>query len=479
MNETKKRRSLNTYEILLLVLAVISLITVFLNGQGYIGADGKSAKVVGAGLDTFLTAPINGFYDAREVIGFCFCLGAFLALVTATGALETGINVLVKKLNGKEIVLIPIMMFLFSVGGTTYGMGEETVGFYILLASTMLAAGMDPLVGAATVLLGAGTGVLGSTVNPFAVGAAVDAAKGVDVKANMGTILVLGVILWLGAYIISTIYVVNYAKKVKAGKGSIFTHEQLEECRKAFNQGESSDELTGRQKVCLWLFAFAFVVMIFGFIPWGSLNKGVYNAFGWSKFLTGAQLGDWYFTDAATWFILMGLIIALIGMEDKSKLPTVIEAGIADMIGVNLVIALARATTVVMNTTGMGAWLVQVAVNGIKNLGMGGGIFEFLNYLLHLVLSFLVPSSSGLAGLSAPIMTPIVQQMGWSPEVGIMTIVGANGLVNLFTPTCGFIMGGLALARVPYTSYVAWVKKLLGILFVFTGAVLVIGMIVL
>jgi uncharacterized ion transporter superfamily protein YfcC len=149
------------------------------------------------------------------------------------------------------------------------------------------------------------------------------------------------------------------------------------------------------------------------------------------------------------------------------------------MIGVNLVIALARATTVVMNTTGMGAWLVQVAVNGIKNLGMGGGIFEFLNYLLHLVLSFLVPSSSGLAGLSAPIMTPIVQQMGWSPEVGIMTIVGANGLVNLFTPTCGFIMGGLALARVPYTSYVAWVKKLLGILFVFTGAVLVIGMIVL
>lgn len=479
MNETKKRRSLNTYEILLLVLGVISLITVFLNGQGYVGADGKSAKVVGAGFDTFFTAPINGFYDAREVIGFCFCLGAFLAMVTATGALETGINVLVKKLNGKEIVLIPIMMFLFSIGGTTYGMGEETVGFYILLASTMLAAGMDPLVGAATVLLGAGTGVLGSTVNPFAVGAAVDAAKGAGVSSNMGVILLMGVILWLGSYIIATLYVVNYAKKVKAGKGSIFTHEQLEECRKAFNNGEASETLTGKQKVCLWIFAFAFVVMIFGFIPWADLNPAIYDNLWWSKYITGAQLGDWYFTDAATWFILMGLLIALIGMEDKSKLPTVIEAGIADMIGVNLVIALARATTVVMNTTGMGGWLVSTAVKGLQESGMGSGLFGFMNYLLHLVLSFLVPSSSGLAGLSAPIVCPIVKGMGWSSETAIMTIVGANGLVNLFTPTCGFIMGGLALARVPYTSYVNWVKKLLGILFVFTGAVLVIGMIAL
>ena len=476
MNETKKKRSLNTYEILLLVLAVVSIITVFLNGNAYeIG--GKTKHVVGATLYNFFMAPIFGFQNAIEVIGFVFCLGAFLAMVNATGALETGIRVLVKKMNGKEIILIPILMFLFSVGGTTYGMGEETVGFYILLASTMLAAGMDPMVGAATVLLGAGTGVLGSTINPFAVGAAVDGAKSADVKVNMGIILVLGVILWIGSYLISAIYVVRYAKKVKANTGnSIFSKAELDACEEAYGESNAKDELTGKQKACLWVFAVAFVVMIFGFIPWGSLNPAVYKVFGWSKFLTGSQLGDWYFNDAATWFVIMGLIIALIGMPDKSKLPETIESGIADMIGVNLVIALARATTVVMNETGMGNWLVQASVKAMQHMPAAG--FGVLNYILHLFLSFLVPSSSGLAGLSAPIVTPIMKQMHWAPEVGIMTIVASNGLINLFTPTCGFIMGGLTLAKIPYSTYMKWVKKLLGILFVFVGVVLVASMLI-
>ena len=163
-----------------------------------------------------------------------FCLGAFLAIVNATGALETGIHTLVRKLHGKELVLVWILMFLFSVGGTTYGMGEETVGFYILLAATMMAAGFDPIVGAATVLLGAGTGVLGSTINPFATGAAVAAATSVGVEVNMGTTYVIGIILWLSAYLLSVLFVTAYAKKVRANKGSILTAAQLDECQKAY-----------------------------------------------------------------------------------------------------------------------------------------------------------------------------------------------------------------------------------------------------
>ena len=166
--KTKKR--LGTYGILLLVLLFVAICTWLTNGQPYITDEGEQAAVAGATFPHILMAPIAGFHNAGEVIGFVFCLGAFLALVNATGALETGIHVLVKKLKGKELVLVWVLMFLFSVGGTTYGMGEETVGFYILLAATMTAAGMDPVVGAATVLLGAGSGVLGSTINPFATG---------------------------------------------------------------------------------------------------------------------------------------------------------------------------------------------------------------------------------------------------------------------------------------------------------------------
>jgi len=109
---------------------------------------------------------------------------------------------------------------------------------------------------------------------------------------------------------------------------------------------------------------------------------------------------------------------------------------------------------------------------------MNAGVFGFLDYILHVGLSFLVPSSSGLAGLSCPIVSPIVQKMGWSVETSIMINVAANGFVNLFTPTAGAMMGGLALARVPYATWLKFVKGLLGVLFIFVAIVLVIGMLV-
>lgn len=480
MGNKKKRRSISTFAILIVVLLLVSAATWLASGQTYTDAEtGEQVAVVGAGLSDILMAPIGGWHDAGDVIGFVFCLGAFLSILNATDALETGIHVLVKKLHGKELALVWILMFLFSVGGTTYGMGEETVGFYILLAATMMAAGFDPLVGAATVLLGAGSGVLGSTINPFATGAAV-AAAGVDV--NMGIVYVEAIILWLATYFISALFVTRYAKKVKEGKGSILTADQLDECKKAYGSSSEIDanvKLTGRQKGVLVIFGLSFVVMILGFIPWGSLNEGIYNTLGFSSVLTGNGFGDWWFDDAATWFLLMGLLIGLIGLEDKSKLMPCIVAGFADMISVNLVIALARATTVIMSTTGLGTWLVEASVTALSASGLPAPAFGALDYLLHIGLSFLVPSSSGLASLSAPIVSPIVAGMGWSVETSIMINVAANGLVNLFTPTCGFIMGGLALARVPYETWLKWAGKLLAIIAVVAGVVLTVAMLVL
>lgn len=481
--KTKKRRSLNTFVILLAVLLLVSIFTWITSGKQYTDPEtGETAEVVGATLSDILMAPIAGWHDAGDVIGFVFCLGAFLSILNATGALETGIQVLVKKLHGKELVLVWILMFLFSIGGTTYGMGEETVGFYILLAATMMAAGFDPMVGAATVLLGAGTGVLGSTINPFATGAAVSAAVDAGVEVNMGIVYVEAIILWLATYVVSALFVTAYARKVKAGKGSILTAEQIGECKLAYGTSTEIDanvRLTGKQKAVLVVFALSFVVMILGFIPWGSLNEGIYNAFGFSGVLTGNPFGDWWFDDAATWFLLMGIVIGLIGLDNKGKMMSCIVTGFADMISVNLVIALARATTVIMSTTGLGTWLVEASVTALSASGLPAPIFGFLDYLLHVGLSFLVPSSSGLASLSAPIVSPIVAGMGWSVETSIMINVAANGFVNLFTPTCGFIMGGLALARVPWETWVKWAGKLLAVIAVISAVVLTLGMLIL
>ena len=475
-----KRRAISTFAILLCVLLLVAIATWVTQGNTYTDPEtGETMEVVGASLSDILMAPINGWHDAGDVIGFVFCLGAFLAIVTATGALETGIHVLVKKLHGKEMALIWILMFVFSIGGTTYGMGEETVGFYILLAATMMAAGFDPLVGAATVLLGAGSGVLGSTINPFATGAAV-ASAGVDV--NMGTIYVLGIILWLVTYVISAFFVTRYAKSVKNRKGSILTAEQLETCRAAYGGSSEIDEdvkLTGRQKIVLVIFGLSFVIMILGFIPWEELSASVFGALGWSGFLTGNPFGWWWFDDAAIWFLLMGIIIGLVGLEDKSKLMNCIITGFADMISVNLVIALARATSVLMSVSGLGTWLVEASVTALSSSGLPAAVFGFLDYLLHIGLSFLVPSSSGLAGLSAPIVSPIVRGMGWSVETSIMINVAANGFVNLFTPTCGFIMGGLALARIPYETWLKWAGKVLAVIGVVVAVILTVAMLVL
>ena len=182
----KSRGMLSAFSIILIMLGGLGILSHLLPEAQFVGEKiVNGSGTVGASLSDVLMSPIKGFESAVDVAIFIMILGGFLAIVSRTGALETGIKVLVQKLKGRELILIPILMFIFSIGGTTYGMLEETVGFYVLLAATMMAAGMDPLVGSAVVLLGAGSGVLGSTINPFAVGVAIDALpKGVE--ANQG-----------------------------------------------------------------------------------------------------------------------------------------------------------------------------------------------------------------------------------------------------------------------------------------------------
>ncbi len=158
-------------------------------------------------------SPMNGLKDAIDICLYVLLMGGFLNVVTKTGALDAGIGSIVKKLNGKELLLIPILMFVFSLGGTSYGMAEETLAFYALVTATMMAAGFDALTAVATILLGAGVGVLGSTVNPFLVATSIDSLKGVGVEVNQATVMGIGVALWLTALLISIYFVMKYAKK--------------------------------------------------------------------------------------------------------------------------------------------------------------------------------------------------------------------------------------------------------------------------
>lgn len=477
-NNKKSKVMISAFSIILILIFALGIISHLLPGARFVDdiiVDGSG--VVGAKLSEILMSPILGFADAIDVCIFVLILGGFLAIITKTGALETGVRVLVQKLKGNEVILIPILMTLFSLGGTTYGMLEETVGFYAILAATMVAARMDTIVGAAVVLLGAGSGVLGSTVNPFAVGAAVSALpEGTEV--NQGIIIALGAILWITTLVISIIFVMRYAKKVQKEKGSTFLSlREQEEMKKTYGSSKKQEKvsLTKKQKRTLILFALTFIVMVIGFIPWGEFNITIFDKFtGW---LTGSSLGNWYFYEAALWFLIMSIIIAIVnGTSENGFVNTFIE-GAKDMMSVVLIIAVARGASVLMQTTYLDNYIIYNASQALQN--MPAIIFGPLNYLLHVVLSVLVPSSSGLATLSTPIMGPLAASVGYSVEGTIMTFVAANGLVNLITPTCGAIMGGLALAKVEYTTWVRWVWKLILIIMIVNIIILTGAMVIL
>ena len=492
MTETakKKRGMPSSFTILLALLAIVAVITVIVSGT-------SGGEVTAARLSDFCTAPILGFADALPVCLFVMILGGFLGMMTETGALDNGIAVLVQKLKGNEIMLIPVLMLIFSLGGTTYGMCEETVPFYALLAATMMAAGFDPMVGAATVLLGAGCGCLGSTVNPFAVGAAVDALTGVDIAVNQSIIIGLGAVLWIVTTAMSIVFVMNYAKKVKADKGStILSMQELKDAEEAHGKAASEVnkevKLTGRQKGVLIAFAFTFVVMIVGFIPLADLNEGVANFFdagavydadgnavvqGWSALITGLPIGQWYFDEASTWFFLMAILIGIIGGLSEKQIVNTFITGAADMMSVVLVIALARGISVLMANTGLDVYVLDAAAKALA--GLSGVIFAPMSFLVYFGLSFLIPSTSGMATVSMPIMGPLAVKLGFSPEVMVMIFSAAIGVVNLFTPTSGAIMGGLALAKIEWTTWLKFALKLIVALSVVCAIILTVACVML
>lgn len=485
----KKKEPISSFSILLILLVVLAVIS-------WIAAAATGGTVTAASLSNILTSPIYGFTGAPtdivegavnpdtfpggalEVCFFVMILGGFLGVMTKTGALDNGIAVLVKKLKGNELVLIPILMILFSIGGTTYGMCEETVPFYVLLAATMYAAGFDAMVGSAVVLLGAGCGVLGSTVNPFAVGAAVSSLVDAGIQVNQGIIIALGAILWISTTAVSIIYVMKYAAKVKKDRGSTILSLQEQEAEKEnFGKDNALEDvkLTGRQKGALIVFAIAFIVMVISFIPWEDFGVEIF--LGWSAVITGLPLGEWYFVEAACWFFILALIIAVVGGLTEAETVKAFIDGTADMMSVVMIIALARGISILMAETGMSDWILLNASNALQ--GVSAFIFAPASWLLYVVLSFLIPSSSGMATVSMPIMGPLAANLGFSVETMVMIFSSANGFVNLFTPTCGAIMGGLAVAHVQYGTWLKWVGKLLAILAVICLVIVTVAMCIL
>jgi uncharacterized ion transporter superfamily protein YfcC len=338
-------------------------------------------------------------------------------------------------------------------------MAEETLAFYALIITVMLAAGYDGLSAGALILLGAGIGVIGSTVNPFATGIASGFAGTTLSDGLIGRVVILIV-----GTIIGIVFVMRYAEKVKKDPSRSLIYDQKAENEKQFlsASGEGTDfgNFTTRHKVILLLFFLAFVTMVYGVIPWEDLGFAVPT--WW-----------WWFPEMTANFLFFGILIGIVGRLSEKNLVNTFVDGARDMLGVALIIGVARGITVIMNNGLITDTVLYWAEQAVE--GLGGVGFIIVTYLLYLPLSFLIPSSSGLATVSMPIMAPLASFANVPAYLVVTAYQTANGLVNLVTPTSAVVMGGLAIARVGYGTWWKFVWPVLVLLFVLTVLVLAAG----
>jgi len=460
----------SVYTILFLLTVLVAALTWVVPAGQYDMANnellGKLVPVSGSyhqvesspqGIKDILFAPIKGFYDpatnqarAVDVALFVLIIGGFFGVVNKTKAIESGIFQITEKLKGREIWMIPTLMGLFAIGGTTFGMAEETLPFYTLVIPVMIAAGYDSITGVAVVMIGAGIGALGSTINPFATIIASNAAQ---VSFTDG--LVLRIIILILGWLLCVAYVMRYAKKIKTNPElSLVSHDKLaNEQYFLHNSTNIADKsLSAKQKRVLTVLLLVFIVMVIG-----------------------VSYGDWWMAEISALFIGATILTGVVGKMNEQTLTSCFIDGAKELLGVAFIITLARGLVVVMDEGNITHTFLFYAETFLSDLSP----ILFINaiYWVESFLSLLIPSSSGLAVLSMPVLAPLADFSNVPRELVVTAFQAASGLPNLVTPTSAIVMGGLALGRVSYSLWLKFIVPLLVMIFILVTVVLSVGVI--
>src|SRR3954454_6301803 len=489
----KRRRRLSlpsAYTILFLLIVVVAGLTWVIpagrynfNDDGtpipgtYHAVEANPARIV---IDS-IEAPINGmygiigadgtisFYNTADLFGaidvalFILVIGGFLGVTMKTGAIQAGIARVVERLKGRERLMIPILMVVFALGGTTYGMAEESLAFYVLVITVMVAAGYDTLTGAALIMLGCGIGTIGSTINPFSTGIASGfASTGID-EGLIGRLVILVVGLVIGIW-----WVMRYAARVKSAPEASLLGASRAEVDASFRTTAGDDgvpvAMSGRQKIVIGLFFLAFIVMIIGVVPWSDLG------------IQRIPTHFWWFPEMTASFLLFSILIGLAGRMGEGGFVDAFVDGARDLLGVALIIGIARGVTVIMTNGQITDTVLNAAEQAVS--GLGGVAFINLMFAMFLPLSFLIPSSSGLATVAMPIMAPLASFANVPAELVVTACQTGNGIVNLVTPTSAVVMGGLAIAKVGYGTWLKFVWPLLIMLALLSMVVMSVGVLI-
>ena len=372
------------------------------------------------GVFDVLQAPTRGIQEAIEVVAFILIVGGSFQVITKTGAITSGMGRVVRRFKNKDILIIPIAMVLFALGGTSFGMAEETLPFFAIFMPIMMAMGFDSMTAFMVVFVGARTGYIASTINPFNV----LIAQGIlGIQGNPQ--LWLRMIAWVVLTAVAITWVVLYARRVKKNPESSITFEDDIAKKVEFAADESAldAEFTGRQKGVLAVFIAGMCLII-----WGLVTQG------------------WYMNEISAVFLAMDLLAGVIAGFSQDVIAQEFVAGIADFAFSAIVVGLARGILVIASD-GM---IIDTILNALAT-GLGGipaVLFTTLLYAVENLLAILVPSSSGLAALTAPIFGPLTELMGLNPEAAVWALSMGSATMSLICPTSAILVAGLGVCKI-------------------------------
>ncbi len=388
------------------------------------------------GISRILMAPGRGIQLAIEVLAFVFIIGGVFQIMAKTNALNMGIQKIVKKLGKKEILIIPILMLLFGLGGSTFGMSDELVPFYLLIMPVMFAMGYDSMTTFMTVCLSATVGYAASTINPFSVLVAQGIA---GIQGNPQ--LVFRMIQWVIMMAVVIAFVTWRAMKIKKDpEKSITYQDDIAKKKEMASEIDFEQDITLRQKLVLATFVIGMVLVVVGLVKFG-----------------------WYMNELSMCFFGMGILMGVFGGLNEKGIAEEFITGVKDIAFAAMVIGFCSGIMVIAQD-GM---IIDTILNALSNMiaNSNNALFVGVMYVVQTILTLLVPSSSGLAALSMPVMAPLCDLHGVNPEAAVTVLQYANQLTNLMSPVAGTTVAGLAICRI---SFGQWWKTIWKVFLIMT-----------
>ena len=457
MEKSRQKRKFkipHTYALLFIVIILVTLLTYIVPAGEFDRAKDETTGRIFVVSDSYHSverSPVSpfglfkaipkGMEQSGYIIFFVLMIGGSFGILKGTGAIDAGIGEVVNRMKGKEKLVIPVTMIIFSLAGAILGSAEEMLPFYPIVISLALALGFDTITGTAMVLLGAGAGFAGAFLNPFTIGIA---------QGIAGLPLFSGLWYRLIAYVlilsVTIVYVYKYATKIQKNPELSLTYNDDKNKLQDFNL-ESIPEFTNKHKIVL-------VVLVLGlaFLAYGVVKLG------------------FYITELTAMFLIIGILAGLLGGLSINRVAEEFVEGAKELVYGALVIGLATSIMVVMSE----GKIIDTIIYSMANLVIGFPpvISGVLMFVVQSFINIIIPSGSGQAAASMPIMAPMADLVGISRQTSVLAFQFGDGFSNVINPTSGYFMAALAIGGI---SWEKWAKWMLPLFLIWTsiGAVLI------